>query len=149
MVQSRHLGSRLLTLIPTSSVQCQGYLPLESTSANQLRQVPSSSKDAPLIPEHKIQSIQASPLARLPRLLPYSAIGSITVDKSGTAGIVTTIRQTSRHLGKHLDSTLLNIADNVTLLQRMACRRPIPREWTHTQGVVPYQATPHKMPVPS
>ena len=71
-------------------------LPLESTCANQLRQVPSSLNDAPLTPEHEFQSIWASPLARLPQLLPYGAISSIMVYKLGT---VTTCRQTSRHLG--------------------------------------------------
>ena len=72
-------------------------LPVDSISANQLCQVPGSSKNDPLTPEHEIQSIRASQLVRLPQLLPsafYGAIGSITVDKSGT---LTTIRQTSRH----------------------------------------------------
>ena len=98
------MGSPLGLSTPHSDpdiVSPMSRLPLESTNANQLRHVPSSSKDAPLTPEHEIQSIRAFQLARLPQLLPYGAIGSITVDKLGT---VTTIRQTSRHLGKLLDT---------------------------------------------
>ena len=48
--------------------------------------------------------------------------------------------------GKLQDTTLPNLADNVTLLQYMACRPSIPGEPTHTQGATPYQAITREIP---